>query len=44
MNYADFHRTSIEDPENFWRMEVERIDWHVPFSQVLDYSRPPFAN
>jgi propionyl-CoA synthetase len=44
MNYADFHRTSIEDPENFWRKEAERIDWHVPFSQVLDYSRPPFAN
>ena len=44
MNYADFYRTSIEDPENFWRKEAERIDWHVPFSQVLDYSRPPFAN
>ena len=43
MNYADFHRTSIEDPENFWRKEAERIDWHTPFSQVLDYSRPPFA-
>ena len=44
MNYADFHRTSIEDPENFWRKEAERIDWHLPFNQVLDYSRPPFAN
>jgi propionyl-CoA synthetase len=43
MNYADFHRTSIEDPENFWRKEAERIDWHTPFSKVLDYSRPPFA-
>jgi propionyl-CoA synthetase len=43
MNYADFHRTSIEDPENFWRKEAERIDWHVPFNQVLDYSRPPFT-
>jgi propionyl-CoA synthetase len=43
MNYADFHRTSIEDPENFWRKEAERIDWHTPFSQVLDYSRPPFV-
>ncbi len=43
MNYADFHRTSIEDPESFWRKEAQRIDWHTPFSQVLDYSRPPFA-
>jgi propionyl-CoA synthetase len=43
MNYADFHRTSIEDPESFWRKEAQRIDWHTPFSQVLDYSRPPLA-
>ena len=43
MSYADFYRTSIEDPETFWRKEAERIDWHQPFSQVLDYSRPPFA-
>jgi len=44
MNYADFHRTSIEDPEKFWRKEAERIDWHAPFDKVLDYSRPPFAS
>ena len=43
MNYEDFYRTSVEDPETFWRKEAERIDWHQPFSQVLDYSRPPFA-
>ena len=43
MNYADLYRASIEDPETFWRKEAERIDWHQPFSQVLDYSRPPFA-
>jgi propionyl-CoA synthetase len=43
MNYADFHRMSVEDPESFWRKEAERIDWHVPVAQVLDYSRPPFA-
>ncbi len=43
MSYADFYRTSVEDPEAFWRKEAQRIDWHQPFSQVLDYSRPPFA-
>lgn len=43
MSYAEFYRTSIEDPETFWRKEAERIDWHVPFSRVLDDSRPPFA-
>jgi len=43
MSYADFYRTSIEDPETFWRKEAERIDWQTPFSQVLDHSRQPFA-
>src|SRR5512135_1980194 len=38
-----FHRRSIDDRDGFWREEAGRIDWHKPFSQVLDYSRPPFA-
>jgi propionyl-CoA synthetase len=43
MNYADFYRQSIADPQTFWANEAKRIDWHEPFSQVLDYSRPPFT-
>ena len=39
----EFHRRSIADRDGFWREEARRIDWHKPFSQVLDYSRPPFA-
>ena len=38
-----FHRRSIEDREGFWREQAGLIDWHRPFEQVLDYSRPPFA-
>ena len=41
--YQDFHRRSIEDRDGFWRDEARLVDWHTPFSQVLDYSRPPFA-
>ncbi|MGE0558580.1 MAG: propionate--CoA ligase [Burkholderiales bacterium] len=41
--YADFHRRSIADREAFWSEEARHIDWHKPFGQVLDYSRPPFA-
>ena len=41
--YADFHRRSIEDREAFWTEEAQRIHWHRPFDQVLDYSKPPFA-
>ena len=41
--YADFHRRSIEDREGFWAEEAQRIHWHRPFDQVLDFSNPPFA-
>ncbi|WP_334191034.1 propionate--CoA ligase [Noviherbaspirillum sp.] len=43
MNFAEFYRQSIDDPQTFWANEARLIDWHKPFSQVLDYSRPPFA-
>ncbi|WP_432382816.1 propionate--CoA ligase [Duganella sp. P38] len=43
MRYADFYQRSVVAPEDFWRDEAALIDWHTPFSQVLDYSRPPFA-
>ncbi len=41
--YTDFHRRSIADHDSFWTDEARRIDWHKPFSRVLDYSKPPFA-
>ncbi|HEY2605886.1 MAG TPA: acetyl-coenzyme A synthetase N-terminal domain-containing protein, partial [Paraburkholderia sp.] len=42
-SYRDFHRRSIENPEDFWRDEAQRIHWHTPFDAVLDRSKPPFA-
>jgi propionyl-CoA synthetase len=42
-SYADFYRRSIDDGEGFWREQSRSIEWHEPFQQVLDYSRPPFA-
>ena len=41
--YEAFHRRSIADREGFWAEQAQLIDWHKPFGQVLDYSRPPFA-
>ena len=41
--YADVHRRSMVDRDAFWTEEARRIEWHRPFTQVLDYSRPPFA-
>ncbi len=43
MTYSEFYRQSIDDPASFWAEEAKRIDWHTPFTQVLDDSRPPFA-
>ena len=44
MNYADFHRRSIEQPDAFWAEQAKLIDWHKPFDSVCDYSRPPFVS
>ena len=41
--YSDMHRRSIESRDDFWRERAALIHWQTPFSQVLDYSRPPFA-
>ena len=41
--YAEFHRRSIEQREEFWAEQARLIDWHKDFRQVLDFSRPPFA-
>ncbi len=41
--YKEFHRRSIDDRDGFWSEQARLIDWHKPFGQVLDYSRPPFA-
>jgi len=41
--YHEFHRRSLSDRESFWAEQAKLIDWHKPFSKVLDYSRPPFA-
>ena len=43
MNYADFYRWSIDEPERFWTEQAALIDWHTPFARACDYSQPPFA-
>src|SRR5512134_3294033 len=41
--YQDFHRRSIEKRDEFWAEEAKLVHWNKPFSQVLDYSKPPFC-
>jgi len=42
-SHAETHRRSLADRDAFWRERAALIDWQAPFSQVLDYSKPPFA-
>lgn len=44
MDYAAHYQSSIDDPEGYWSKEAQLIDWHRPFTQVVDYQKPPFAN
>jgi len=41
--YADFHKRSIEQRDEFWKEQSSLIDWQTPPTQVCDFSRPPFA-
>ena len=43
MNYKEFHRQSIEQPDAFWGEQAKLIHWNKPFQSVLDYSKPPFT-
>jgi propionyl-CoA synthetase len=42
-SFADFHRRSLDERDAFWAEQAQLIDWHRPFDEVCDYSRPPFA-
>ncbi len=42
--YEAFYRRSLDDRDGFWGEQAQLIDWHVPPTQICDYSRPPFAN
>jgi propionyl-CoA synthetase len=41
--YQDFHKRSIENRDEFWGEQAKLVEWKEPFTQVCDYSRPPFV-
>jgi len=43
-NYEAFYRRSLDNRDGFWGEQAQLIDWHVPPTQICDYSHPPFAN
>jgi propionyl-CoA synthetase len=43
MNYEDFHRWSIQQPEEFWAEQAKLIHWNKAPERIRDYSKPPFC-
>jgi propionyl-CoA synthetase len=41
--FLAFHARSLAERDAFWTEQARLVEWHKPFAQVLDYSRPPFA-
>jgi propionyl-CoA synthetase len=37
------HQQALQDPQAYWAEQSKLIDWHQPFTQVLDDAKPPFA-
>ena len=41
--YQDFHKRSIGNRDDFWAEQAQLVEWKEPFTQVCDFSRPPFV-
>lgn len=37
-DYQQLYQQSIDEPEAFWRIQAQRIDWIKPFTEVKDVS------
>ncbi|MBM3717086.1 MAG: acetate--CoA ligase, partial [Actinobacteria bacterium] len=40
---AALYEKAAADREGFWADQARELHWHTPFTQVLDWSNPPFA-
>jgi acetyl-CoA synthetase len=40
---ADAYAEADKDQLGFWARQAERVTWTEPFTEVLDWSNPPFA-
>ncbi len=40
---ADVFERAASDREGFWAEQARELHWHTPFTEVLDWSNPPFA-
>ena len=41
--YEKLYAAAAQDPEKFWGERARELHWFQPWSKVLDWSNPPFA-
>jgi acetyl-CoA synthetase len=41
-NDASLHAQAELDPNEFWATQARTLDWHTPFTTILDDADPPF--
>ncbi len=39
MNYQDFYKNSIDNPQDFWKEQSEELDWFVKPSKILSNTK-----
>lgn len=39
--YAEMHKFSLENPQEYWAARAKTLHWDKPFTKVLDSSNPP---
>ncbi len=40
---AELYAEAAADRDAFWATQARELHWHTPFTEVLDWSNPPFA-
>ncbi|MGL5003901.1 MAG: acetyl-coenzyme A synthetase N-terminal domain-containing protein, partial [Casimicrobium sp.] len=41
--YEAHYARARDERDSFWTQEAQGIDWRESFTQVCDFSKPPFA-
>ena len=41
-NWDDLHRWSLDQSDTFWNDMAQRLEWHTPYTKILDDSKKPF--
>ncbi|MBK0422345.1 acetate--CoA ligase [Leucobacter sp. CSA2] len=43
INDPSIYWRAAEDPEGYWAEQAQKLSWTKPFTEILDWSNPPFA-